>query len=86
MSVTININGLSLVHKGSSGTATATIPDVCNTPSPTGPIPLPYPNIAMSKTWRRGPPPSRSTAAIWPPIKTPSCRSAPATKRAAPAD
>jgi hypothetical protein len=24
-------------------------PDVCNTPSPAGPIPLPYPNVAMSK-------------------------------------
>jgi hypothetical protein len=54
MSVTININGLSLVHKGSSGTATATIPDVCNTPSPAGPVPLPYPNIAMSKDLAKG--------------------------------
>ncbi len=26
------------------------IPDVCNTPSPTGPIPLPYPNIGQLNT------------------------------------
>ena len=25
-------------------------PDVCNTPTPVGPIPIPYPNIAMSAT------------------------------------
>jgi hypothetical protein len=23
------------------------VPDVCNTPSPVGPIPIPYPNMAM---------------------------------------
>jgi uncharacterized Zn-binding protein involved in type VI secretion len=26
--------------------ANATVPDVCNTPSPAGPVPMPYPNIA----------------------------------------
>jgi len=25
-------------------------PDVCNTPTPVGPIPIPYPNISMSAT------------------------------------
>ena len=36
MPVTIKINGTanSLVHKGSNGISTATIPDVCKTPSP----------------------------------------------------
>lgn len=48
MPVTVNINGLSVVHQTSSGTATATVPDVCKTPSSAGPIPIPYPNIAMS--------------------------------------
>jgi hypothetical protein len=48
MSVTININNLSLCHKGSNGISTATVPDVCKTPSPGGPVPVPYPNIAMS--------------------------------------
>jgi len=48
MPVTVNINGLSAVHQGSNGVAMATIPDVCNTPSAGGPIPIPYPNVAMS--------------------------------------
>ena len=48
MSVTININGLSLCHKGSNGISTATVPDVCKTPTPGGPVPTPYPNISMS--------------------------------------
>ena len=50
MPVTIKVNGtsLSLVHKFSTGITTATIPDVCKTPSPGGPVPIPYPNIANS--------------------------------------
>src|ERR1039457_6893871 len=48
MADTVNINSLTLCHKGSNGIATATLPDVCNTPSPAGPVPVPYPNIAMS--------------------------------------
>lgn len=28
------------------GKATSTAPDVCQTPSPTGPMPVPYPNLA----------------------------------------
>lgn len=40
-------NNLTLVHKGSSG-MTQWFPDACKTPSPAGPVPIPYPNIAMS--------------------------------------
>lgn len=56
MSVTIKVNGTvtSLVHKMSSGISTATIPDVCKTPSPGGPVPMPYPNIAQSATLADG--------------------------------
>jgi hypothetical protein len=54
MSVTININNLSLVHKGSSGIAMATIPDVCKTPTPGGPVPIPYANIAYSSDLSKG--------------------------------
>jgi hypothetical protein len=56
MSVTIKINGTvhSLVHKMSNGVSTATIPDVCKTPSPGGPVPMPYPNIAQSITLTDG--------------------------------
>jgi uncharacterized Zn-binding protein involved in type VI secretion len=42
------VNKLSVVHKGSNGVATAAAPDVCKTPSPGGPVPLPYPNVAKS--------------------------------------
>ena len=50
MPLTIRVNGtsLTLVHKFSIGISVATIPDVCKTPSPAGPVPIPYPNIANS--------------------------------------
>lgn len=48
MGVTVRVNDLSIVHKGSGGTSIATAPDVCKTPSPGGPIPVPYPNISRS--------------------------------------
>lgn len=54
MPVTININNLSLCHKGSGGMSTATIPDVCKTPSPGGPVPIPYPNIATEQDLMKG--------------------------------
>lgn len=54
MSDTIVINKLSLSHKGSSGVSTATIPDVCKTPSPGGPVPIPYPNVSMSSSLDKG--------------------------------
>ncbi len=56
MPVTIKVNGtnLSLVHKFSNGISTATIPDVCKTPTPGGPVPIPYPNIAQTITLSNG--------------------------------
>lgn len=56
MPVTVKVNGTvnSLVHKGSSGISAATIPDVCKTPSPGGPVPLPYPNVSQSATLAKG--------------------------------
>jgi uncharacterized Zn-binding protein involved in type VI secretion len=42
-----------VVHASSSGVATA-FPDVCKTPSPAGPIPIPYPNIAQSSDTAQG--------------------------------
>jgi hypothetical protein len=47
MGVTVGVNDMSVVHKDSGGITTA-FPDVCKTPSPAGPIPIPYPNIAKS--------------------------------------
>jgi hypothetical protein len=54
MSVTVRADKYSVSHKGANGIAAATVPDVCKTPSPGGPIPLPYPNIAMSSSLSDG--------------------------------
>lgn len=56
MTVTVKVNGTgnSLVHKGSDGVSTATLPDVCKTPSPGGPVPVPYPNVALSSDLANG--------------------------------
>jgi hypothetical protein len=54
MTVTVGINGLALSHKGANGIAIATAPDVCKTPSPGGPVPVPYPNIARSSSLADG--------------------------------
>ena len=54
MGVTVGVNNLSVVHKGSSG-VTIAFPDVCKTPvPPAGPIPIPYPNIAKSSDTEKG--------------------------------
>jgi len=53
MSATVNANDRTVVHKKSSGISTA-FPDMCKTPTPAGPIPIPYPNIAMSSDTAKG--------------------------------
>lgn len=53
MAVTVGVNNLSVVHKGSSG-ITPCFPDICKTPTPAGPIPIPYPNIARSSDTDKG--------------------------------
>lgn len=40
-----NIQGFA--HKGSNGISIV-FPDVCKTPTPAGPVPIPYPNIGKS--------------------------------------
>ncbi|MFP2909503.1 DUF4150 domain-containing protein [Pyxidicoccus sp. 3LFB2] len=47
MANTVGVNKLSVVTKDSNG-VTMAFPDVCKTPSPAGPIPIPYPNVAKS--------------------------------------
>ncbi len=47
MPASVGVNMLSVVHKSSNG-VTIAFPDVCKTPTPAGPVPIPYPNIAMS--------------------------------------
>lgn len=53
MGVTVSVNNMTVVHAGSNGTTIA-FPDVCKTPSPGGPIPIPYPNIAKSSDTAQG--------------------------------
>jgi hypothetical protein len=53
MTVTVGVNNLSVVHKSSNG-VTIAFPDVCKTPTPAGPIPIPYPNIAQSTDTAKG--------------------------------
>ncbi len=47
-------NGRSILHKGDGLTQTSGPPDVCKTPSPGGPVPIPYPNIAMDGDLAQG--------------------------------
>jgi len=53
MPATVIVNFRTVVHASSNGIATA-FPDVCKTPSPAGPIPIPYPNIAQSTDTSKG--------------------------------
>lgn len=43
----VGLNGQSIVTKKSDGTVVVG-PDVCKTPSPGGPVPIPYPNFSFS--------------------------------------
>jgi len=54
MPVTVGVNQMSVVHKGSNG-VTIAFPDVCKTPAPPSPpVPIPYPNIARSSDLAKG--------------------------------
>lgn len=53
MPATVIVNNMTVVHKSSGGISIA-FPDVCKTPSPAGPIPIPYPNIAKSQDTAKG--------------------------------
>ena len=47
-------NKKEITHKSSQEATSAAFPDVCETPSPGGPIPIPYPNIAKSSDTSSG--------------------------------
>lgn len=47
-------NGRSILHAGDGLTHTAAVPDVCKTPSPGGPIPVPYVNAASDSDLAKG--------------------------------
>jgi len=52
MSVTININNLTLCHRASGGITRNTLPDVCKTPPHA--VPVPFPNLAFSRDLANG--------------------------------
>ena len=47
-------NGRSILHAGDGQEHVAAPPDVCKTPSPGGPVPVPYPNIASDRDLAKG--------------------------------
>lgn len=47
-------NGRSVLHQGDGHTQTAIAPDVCKTPSPAGPLPVPYVNRASDGDLTQG--------------------------------
>lgn len=53
---TIRVNGVinALVHNGGNWFSAATLPDVCKTPTPSGPVPMPYPNMSQVNTLTGG--------------------------------
>jgi hypothetical protein len=53
MATTVGVNKLSIVNADTNGTTIA-FPDVCKTPTPGGPVPIPYPNIARSADTAKG--------------------------------
>jgi uncharacterized Zn-binding protein involved in type VI secretion len=50
---TVFANGTGLSHKQSGGISTV-FPDVCQTPTPAGPVPIPYPNVGQSSNTSDG--------------------------------
>src|SRR3954452_13843071 len=50
----ILVYGLGLTYKGTIGISSSAMPDVCKTPSPGGPVPIPYPNVAQSSDTAKG--------------------------------
>ncbi len=54
MPATVGINKMTVIHSASNG-MTIAFPDVCLTPGPPAPpLPIPYPNIAMSTDTAKG--------------------------------
>ena len=54
MGQTTFANSRGIAHKDSGGMSMV-LPDVCKTPSPAGPVPIPYPNIGKSSDTSEGP-------------------------------
>jgi len=53
MGSTVFANMMGISHK-TSGAKSLAFPDVCKTPTPGGPVPIPYPNLAQSMNVANG--------------------------------
>lgn len=53
MPASVIVNFRTVVHQSSNGIAMA-FPDTCKTPTPAGPVPIPYPNVAQSSDTQMG--------------------------------
>jgi hypothetical protein len=51
---TVFVNCRGVAHKGSGGMSPI-FPDVCKTPTPGGPVPIPYPNVGKAADTSSGP-------------------------------
>ena len=51
---TVFANSRGVAHKGSGGMSMV-FPDVCKTPTPAGPVPIPYPNVGKAADTSSGP-------------------------------
>jgi hypothetical protein len=54
MGCTVFANSRGVSHAGSGGQSPI-FPDVCKTPTPAGPVPIPYPNIGQASDTSSGP-------------------------------
>jgi uncharacterized protein DUF4150 len=54
MGSTVFANSRGVSHGGSGGKSPI-FPDVCKTPTPAGPVPIPYPNIGQASDTASGP-------------------------------
>ncbi|WAS97364.1 DUF4150 domain-containing protein [Nannocystis punicea] len=50
----VTANNRTIVHRGDGLTNVAALPDVCKTPTPAGPTPVPYPNVARDADLAKG--------------------------------
>jgi uncharacterized Zn-binding protein involved in type VI secretion len=51
---TVFANGRSVMHRGDGVSHISAAPDVCKTPSPGGPVPIPYVNVAQNAALAQG--------------------------------
>ncbi len=52
--MSVYANGRAIIHKGDGHRQISGTPDVCKTPSPAGPVPIPYPNLASDSDLAKG--------------------------------